>query len=154
MRGPQVFLGYVDRPDETANVLSPDGWLRTGDVVEVDPDGFAVLVDRIKELIIVGGFKVFPTVVEDHLRAIPGVEDVAVVGVPRGVSGDEQVVAVVVANGKPPTLEQVREHAAQRLAKYAVPRHLHVVEELPRSMIGKVQRRLVREDVLKRHPDS
>ena len=154
VRGPQVFLGYVDRPDETANVLSPDGWLRTGDVVEVDRDGFAVLVDRTKELIIVGGFKVFPTVVEEHLRELPGVEDVAVVGVPRGEGGDEQVVAVVVPNGKPPTLEEVREHAAQRLAKYAVPRHLHVVEELPRSMIGKVQRRLVREDVLKQHPDS
>lgn len=154
VRGPQVFAGYVDRPDETANVLSADGWLRTGDVVEVDRDGFAVLVDRTKEIIIVGGFKVFPTVVEEHLRELPGIEDVAVVGVPRGAGGDEQVVAVIVSDGQPPTLEQLREHASRRLAKYAVPRHLHVVEELPRSMIGKVQRRLVREDVLKHHSDS
>lgn len=154
VRGPQVFAGYVDRPDETANVLLADGWLRTGDVVEVDRDGFAVLVDRTKEIIIVGGFKVFPTVVEEHLRELPGVEDVAVVGVPRGAGGDEQVVAVIVSDGQPPTLEQLREHASTRLAKYAVPRHLHVVEELPRSMIGKVQRRLVREDVLKHHSDS
>ncbi|PWJ25814.1 long-chain acyl-CoA synthetase [Branchiibius hedensis] len=154
VRGPQVFAGYVDRPEETANVLSPDGWLRTGDVVEVDRDGFAVLVDRTKEIIIVGGFKVFPTVVEEHLRELAGVDDVAVVGVPRGAGGDEEVVAVVVSDGQPPTLDQVREHAAQRLAKYAVPRHLHIVEELPRSMIGKVQRRLVRDDVLKRNSDS
>ena len=154
VRGPQVFAGYVDRPEETANVLSPDGWLRTGDVVEVDRDGFAVLVDRTKEIIIVGGFKVFPTVVEEHLRELPGVDDVAVVGVPRGAGDDEEVVAVVVSAGQPPTLDQVRKHAAQRLAKYAVPRHLHIVEELPRSMIGKVQRRLVRDDVLKRNSDS
>lgn len=154
VRGPQVFSGYVDRPEETANVLSPDGWLRTGDVVEVDRDGFAVLVDRTKEIIIVGGFKVFPTVVEDYLRELPGIDDVAVVGVPRGDGGDEQVVAVVVCGGVAPTLEQVRAHASQRLAKYAVPRHLHVVEELPRSMIGKVQRRSVRDDVLKHHSAS
>lgn len=148
IRGPQVFSGYVDRPEETANVLSPDGWLRTGDIVEVDPHGFAVLVDRTKEIIIVGGFKVFPTVVEDHLRLLTGVADVAVVGIPRGDGADEQVVAVVVADGTAPDLEQLRQHAADRLPRYAIPRQLCVVDELPRSMIGKVQRRLVREQLL------
>ncbi len=152
IRGPQVFAGYVDRPDETDLVLSADGWLRTGDVVEVDESGFAVLVDRVKEMIIVGGFKVFPSVVEDHLRQMPAVVDVAVVGVPRPGGSDEDVLAVLVPDGSGPvpTLAQVREFAEQRLPQYALPRRLDVVEELPRSMIGKVLRRVVRDEHLAR----
>lgn len=150
VRGPQIFAGYVDAPQETAAVLDADGWLRTGDVVEVDEEGFAVLADRVKELIVVGGFKVFPSVVEDHLRGLAGVEDVAVVGVPRDGTADETVLAMfVLAEGvRPPTLEEVREFAARRLPRYALPRLVGVTDVLPRSMIGKVVRRAVRSDYL------
>ncbi|TYL55198.1 AMP-binding protein [Nocardioides sp. BGMRC 2183] len=152
IRGPQVFNGYVGRPDETAIVLT-DGWLRTGDVVEVDAAGFATLVDRVKEMIVVGGFKVFPSVVEDHLRTMPAIEDVAVVGLPREGGSDEEVLAVVVpADGAvAPTLAELRAYAADRLPGYAVPRRIDVVDELPRSMIGKVLRRVAREEHLARH---
>ena len=101
IRGPQVFAGYWQRPDETSEQLLDDGWLRTGDVVTVDETGWVVLVDRLKELIVSGGFKVYPSQVEDQLRCMPGVEDVAVVGVPGGDLG-ETVVAVGGARPRAP----------------------------------------------------
>ena len=160
MRGPQVFRGYWNRPEETAHQLLDDGWLRTGDVVRVALDGpdagLVTLVDRIKEMIVTGGFKVYPSQVEDHLRAMPGVRDVAVVGVP-GSGSDEHVAAVVVLDdtddaASPPRVDlaAVREWGEKRLARYALPRTLAVVPELPRSQIGKVLRRVVREDLLGR----
>lgn len=152
VRGPQVFAGYDGRPDETALVLHAEGWLRTGDVVEVDADGFAVLVDRVKEMIVVGGFKVFPSVVEARLRGFPGVADVAVVGIPRGDGTDEDIVAVVVpeADVPRPSLDDLRAYAADHLPHYALPRHLDFVAALPVSMIGKTLRRVVRADYLAR----
>jgi long-chain acyl-CoA synthetase len=149
IRGPQVFAGYWNMPDETAHQLLPDGWLRTGDVVRVEPDGFVVLVDRMKEMIVSGGFKVYPSQVEDHLRTMPGIADVAVVGEPSGTHGESVVAAVVLAEGaKGIDLEAVRAWCAQRLARYAIPRRLVVLPDLPRSQVGKVLRRVVREIVL------
>lgn len=149
LRGPQVFQGYWNRPEETAQQLLPDGWLRTGDVVVRDEQGFVTLVDRIKEMIVTGGFKVYPSQVEDRLREMPGVADVAVVGTPAGDLG-EKVVAAIVLDGTVPSisLAEVRAWAGEHVASYAVPRELVVVTELPRSIIGKVLRRVVREDVL------
>lgn len=151
LRGPQVFAGYWNRPEETAHQLLDGGWLRTGDVVTMDASGFVTLVDRIKELIIAGGFKVYPSQVEDHLRSMPGIRDVAVVGIP-GDGSDERVAAAVVldeAHGDPGiTLATLRAWGEQRLARYALPRELHILPELPRSQIGKVLRRVVREGVL------
>ena len=86
IRGPQVFAGYWNRPEETAHQLLPDGFLRTGDVVVVGADGFVTLVDRIKEMIVTGGFKVYPSQVEDHLREMPGITDIAIVGLPPATS--------------------------------------------------------------------
>ncbi|GIG22964.1 long-chain-fatty-acid--CoA ligase [Cellulomonas chitinilytica] len=149
VRGPQVFAGYWQRPEETAEQLLPDGWLRTGDVVRLTDDGFVVLVDRIKEVIVTGGFKVYPSQVEDHLRTMPGVRDVAVVGVPGGDLGEKVVAAVVLDDDASPVdLAAVRAWCAERLAQYAVPRGLVIVPELPRSILGKVLRRVVRDDVL------
>lgn len=144
VRGPQVFSGYLHRPEETDHQLIEDGWLRTGDVVEVDETGWVTLVDRVKEMIIVGGFKVYPSSVEDHLRLMPGVEDVAVVGV-RTSAGDDQVLAAFVLEegAQAPTVEEVRAHGEKRLARYALPRRVEVLTELPRSQIGKVMRRQV-----------
>lgn len=146
VKGPQVFDGYWNRPEETAHQLLPGDWLRTGDVVEVDETGWVTLVDRIKEMIIVGGFKVYPTQVEEHLRQMSGVADVAVVGIPTE-SGDDKVLAALVmeSGATPPTLDAVRAHAEARLPRYALPRIVEVVEELPRSQIGKVMRRSVQE---------
>jgi long-chain acyl-CoA synthetase len=149
IRGPQVFAGYWGRPDETAEQLLDDGWLRTGDIVTVDDTGWVVLVDRIKEVIVSGGFKVYPSQVEDQLRTMPGVADVAVVGVPGGDLGETVVAAVVLepdATGV--DLDAVRAWGEKHLARYALPRRLVVVDELPRSQVGKVLRRVVRESVL------
>ncbi|WP_426595644.1 AMP-binding protein [Cellulomonas sp. McL0617] len=149
IRGPQVFAGYWRRPDETAEQLLPDGWLRTGDVVTVDETGWVVLVDRLKELIVSGGFKVYPSQVEDGLRQMPGIADVAVVGVPGGDLGETVVAAVVLDAGATGIdLESVRSWCEQRLARYALPRRLVVLDELPRSQVGKVLRRQVRDLVL------
>ncbi|WNB84870.1 AMP-binding protein [Cellulomonas sp. ATA003] len=151
--GPQVFAGYWNRPEETAGSLLPGGWLRTGDIVVVDDAGSATLVDRSKEMIITGGFKVYPSQVEDHLRAMPGVADAAVVGLPGGELGETVAAAVVLAPGAgAPDLAAVRAWCEQRLARYAVPRRVDVVAELPRSPIGKVLRRVVRERLLGQAP--
>ncbi|WP_028048204.1 AMP-binding protein [Cellulomonas sp. URHD0024] len=149
IRGPQVFAGYWQRPDDTAEQLLDDGWLRTGDVVTIDESGWVVLVDRLKELIVSGGFKVYPSQVEDGLRLMPGVADVAVVGIPGGDLGETVVAAVVLDPGATGVdLQSVRAWCEQRVARYALPRRLVVLDELPRSMVGKVLRRQVRDLVL------
>ena len=149
IRGPQVFAGYWQRPDETTEQLLDDGWLRTGDVVTVDETGWVVLVDRLKELIVSGGFKVYPSQVEDQLREMPGVEDVAVVGIPGGDLGETVVAAVVLSPGAQGVdLDAVRSWCERAVARYALPRRLVVLEELPRSLVGKVLRREVRDLVL------
>jgi long-chain acyl-CoA synthetase len=148
LRGPQVFAGYWNRPQETADVLLPDGWLRTGDVVRVSADGFVTIVDRVKELIITGGFNVAPSEVEDALRAHPDVQDVAVVGLPYPGSGETVAAAVVLAPGRDLDAEALRTHCREQLSAYKVPRTVIEVDDLPRSLIGKVLRKKVREQLI------
>ncbi|MET4780754.1 long-chain-fatty-acid--CoA ligase [Glaciihabitans sp. UYNi722] len=155
VRGPQVFSGYWKKPDETAEVFVPadendEGadWFRTGDIVRLDDDGFVSIVDRIKELIITGGFNVAPSEVEDALRAHPDVADAAVVGLPSTRSGEEVVAAVVMAAGKQLDEKALGESLRGGLAAYKVPKRIVAVDELPKSLIGKVQRRQVREQLL------
>ncbi|MEU1970603.1 long-chain-fatty-acid--CoA ligase [Microbacterium sp. NPDC019599] len=148
VRGPQVFQGYYGKPEETDAVFA-DGWFRTGDIVTIDEAGFVRIVDRIKELIITGGFNVAPTEVENALRQHPDVDDAAVVGLPNERSGEEVVAAVVPAAGREIDVEAVREFARGILTPYKVPRRIFVVDELPKSLIGKVLRRQVRESLLK-----
>lgn len=148
VRGPQVFQGYYGKPEETESVFV-DGWFRTGDIVQIDEDGFVRIVDRIKELIITGGFNVAPTEVENALRQHPDVADVAVIGLPSEHSGEEVIAAVVLdANAKDVDVEAIREYARGILTPYKVPRRIFLVDELPRSLIGKVLRRQVRESLL------
>jgi long-chain acyl-CoA synthetase len=147
VRGPQVFRGYYGKPEETQEVFV-DGWFRTGDIVTIDEAGFVRIVDRIKELIITGGFNVAPTEVENVLRQHPQIEDVAVVGLPDARSGEEVVAAVVLAPGADFDEEAVRTFARSILTPYKVPRRVVAVDELPKSMIGKVLRRQVREQLL------
>lgn len=143
IRGPQVFAGYWNNPEETAGAFV-DGWLRTGDLVRVD-DGFVVIADRKKELIISGGFNIFPSQVEEAVRSMPGVQDVAVVGMPEAQLGEEVVAALTLEAGATVTLEDVRRWAERSLAHYALPRRIVVMQELPYSQIGKVMRRRVRD---------
>lgn len=147
VRGPQVFSGYYGKPEATEAVFV-DGWFRTGDIVTIDEKGFVRIVDRIKELIITGGFNVAPTEVEGALRQHPDVVDAAVVGLPSEHSGEEVVAAIVVDAGVDPDIESIREFARGILTPYKVPRRLFVVDELPRSLIGKVLRRQVKEHLL------
>ena len=151
-RGPQVFDGYLDAPEETAAVLLPGGWLRTGDLVRRDPaDGFVTLADRRKELIVSGGFNVYPSQIEEAVRGMPGVADVAVVGMPDASLGEHVVAALVLEPGAAVDLAAVREWLHGRVSRYALPRAVHVLEELPRSQLGKVLRRRVRELLPGRH---
>ncbi|HWS51044.1 MAG TPA: long-chain-fatty-acid--CoA ligase [Microbacterium sp.] len=147
VRGPQVFSGYYGKPEETEAVFV-DGWFRTGDIVTIDDAGFVRIVDRIKELIITGGFNVAPTEVENALRQHPQVSDAAVVGLPSEHSGEEVVAAIVVDSGTDVDVEAIREFARGILTPYKVPRRVFVVDELPKSLIGKVLRRQVKEKLV------
>jgi long-chain acyl-CoA synthetase len=145
VRGPQVFSGYYGKPEATEAVFV-DGWFRTGDIVTIDEAGFVRIVDRIKELIITGGFNVAPTEVEVALRQHPDVVDAAVVGLPSSHSGEEVVAAIVVPEGREDVdVEAIREFARGILTPYKVPRRIFIVDELPTSLIGKVLRRQVKE---------
>jgi len=148
IRGPQVFQGYWRRPTETAESLLPGGWVRTGDIVTVSPDGFVTVVDRLKEIIITGGFNVAPTEVEEALHGYPDVMEAAVVALPRK-GGEEVVAAVVLREGAVLDVEALRDYCKLHLAAYKVPRKFFQVDELPRSLIGKVLRRQVREQLLR-----
>jgi len=147
-RGPQVFSGYWDNPEESAEVLLDGGWLRTGDLVRQEADGFYVIADRRKELIISGGFNIYPTEVEAAVRSMPQVEEVAVVGLPAEAGNESVVAAILPKEGQTVTLEQVREWAAKNLSNYALPRQIAILTEMPRSQIGKVLRRVVRDELL------
>lgn len=146
--GPQVFQGYWNRPEETAATLLEGGWLRTGDLVVQDEDGFVTVVDRKKELIITGGFNVSPSEVERVMNAVDGVAETAVVGIPRG--GGAEVVTAVVILEEGATLDEdaLRQAAREHLAEYKRPTSYVVWEELPKSLIGKVLRRIVRETLI------
>lgn len=147
LKGPQVFVGYWNNDEATEAAFTSDGWLRTGDVVTVDNDGFTTIVDRLKEIIITGGFNVSPSEVEVALRAHPSVSNVAVVGV-RDESGGERVVAaVVLAEGSTLDADELRDWCRERLARYKVPRDFVALDELPTSMLGKVLRKQVRDQI-------
>ena len=148
IHGPQVFQGYWNRPEETAQTLLEDGWLRTGDLVVQDEDGFVTVVDRKKELIITGGFNVSPSEVEAAICTVPGVAECAVVGVPRGSGAEVVTAAVILEDGASFDEQAAREAARSLLAEYKRPSSYLEWEELPKSLIGKVLRRKVRDTLI------
>ncbi|KAB1642764.1 AMP-binding protein [Gulosibacter chungangensis] len=149
VKGPQVFQGYWNNPEETEKVLLAEGWLRTGDLVTQDVDGFVTIVDRKKELIITGGYNVAPTEVEQVLNSFTSIAESAVVGIARGSSGAEIITAVViVADGEEFDEAEVRAYAREHLAEHKVPRNYIVWDELPKSLLGKVLRRQVKEKII------
>ncbi len=144
VRGPQVMKGYWQRPEETANAFYPDGFLRTGDVGYMDPSGFVFLVDRKKDMILVSGFNVYPNEVEEAAAMHPGVIDVAAIGVADEHSGEAVKLFVV---RKDPTLSEkaLIEHCRTLLTGYKVPKHVEFRDDLPRTNVGKVLRRALKE---------
>ncbi|MBA3022035.1 long-chain-fatty-acid--CoA ligase [Propionicimonas sp.] len=146
--GPQVFSGYWNNAAETAKTLLPGGWLRTGDVVTVDADGFTAIVDRVKELIISGGFNVSPSEVESVLHTHPDIIEAAVVGMPASGGGELVVAAVILRPGAELDEVGLRAWCKERLAAYKVPRQIIALPELPRSILGKVIRKQVRAAVV------
>jgi long-chain acyl-CoA synthetase len=146
IRGPQVMAGYWERPEETAATLR-DGWLRTGDMATISPDGFFTIVDRAKDLVIVGGINVYPREVEEVLLTHPAVAEAAVIGVPEERHGEVPFAFVVLAPGTSVTEEELLDHCRKNLARYKVPAQIELREELPKTMIGKVLRKDLRAEV-------
>ncbi len=145
-RGPQVRLGSWQRPDDTAASIV-DGFFRTGDIAEMDSDGFFTIVDRKKDMVLVSGFNVYPNEVEERIAELPGVLEVGVVGIPDDKSG-EAVRAYIVGTQSPPTEAQVLAHCRETLAAYKVPKSVRFVDELPKSPIGKILRRELRAEAV------
>lgn len=148
VHGPQCFAGYWKREEDTQKTITADGWLRTGDIVRLDEDYFIQIVDRIKEVIITGGFNVSPTEVETALKQHDSVADAAVVGIPQASGGETVVAAVIPAEGHAVDGHALREHCYARVTRYKVPRKIVAVNDLPRSMLGKILRRKVREQLI------
>jgi long-chain acyl-CoA synthetase len=140
VRGPQVMKGYWNRPQETAAAMR-DGWLHTGDVARMDEDGYFTIVQRKKDMIIVSGFNVYPTEIEDVLFTHPAVKEVAVIGVPCAYRGEAVKAFIIRQSGVAAAAEELIEYCRVRLARYKVPSFLEFVETLPKSAIGKVLRR-------------
>ncbi|TQR06325.1 fatty acid--CoA ligase family protein [Psychrobacillus soli] len=139
VRGPNVMKGYYKMPEETENAIR-DGWLYTGDLARQDEEGYFYIVDRKKDLIIVGGYNVYPREVEEVLFEHPSIIEAAVVGVPDPTFGEE-VLAFVVKKDTSLTEEQLQEYCAEKLAKYKVPKRFEFLKELPKNTTGKILRR-------------
>ena len=143
VRGPQVMSGYWKRPDETALVFWPDGFLRTGDVARSDQDGFIYLVDRIKDMILVSGFNVYPNEVEQVISQMPGVLEVGVIGVSENDSG-EKVKACIVKRDPSLTAQDVIAYSREHLTAYKIPKIIEFYTELPKTNVGKILRRALK----------
>jgi long-chain acyl-CoA synthetase len=147
IRGPQVMAGYWNRPDETAKAMTADGFFRSGDIGVMLPDGQIKVVDRMKDMVLVSGFNVYPNEVEDVLAAHPGVLESAVIGLPDEHSG-EAVTAFVVRKDQTLTAEELRAYCKENLTGYKVPKQIFFRETLPKTNVGKVLRRALREEVV------
>lgn len=145
IKGPQVMAGYWQRPEETALVMTEDGFLRTGDMAEIDEKGFIYLVDRKKDMILVSGFNVYPNEVEQVISLMPGVLEVGVIGVPSEDTG-ERVKACIVKRDPALTEEQIIAHCREHLAAYKIPKIIQFYTELPKTNVGKILRRALKSD--------
>ena len=144
IKGPQVMQGYLNRPDATADTITPDGWLRTGDIARIDDDGYMFITDRLKELIKYKGFQVAPAELEATLVAMDGITDAAVIGRPDDEAG-ELPIAFVVAGDPAPSAEAIKAHVASQLATYKQLHEVHFVDAIPKSASGKILRRFLRD---------
>ena len=147
VRGPQVMRGYWNAADETAKAFTPDGWLRTGDMGRMDQRGFIEFVDRSKDVIVVSGFKAYPAEIEDVAMLHPGVKDAGAIGVPDQHSG-EAVALFVVRRDKGLSAEALLEHCAKHLTRYKLPKRIEFREQLPKTPVGKILRRQLKEEAM------
>ena len=143
VRGPHVFAGYVNRPDATAEAFSPDGWFKTGDLGWVSDDGYFTITGRARELIISGGYNIYPREVEDVLATHPAVAEVAVLGAPDTDMGEQVVAVIVPKSAEGAHADDLIAYCRERLASYKKPRRVVFVEALPRNALGKVQKHLL-----------
>jgi long-chain acyl-CoA synthetase len=143
LRGPQVFDGYWQRPEETSKAFTDDGWFKTGDVVTMDDEGALYLVDRKKDMILVSGFNVYPNEIEAVVAMMPEVLECACVGIPDERSGEAPHLFAV-ARAPDLTAAKIEAHCRANLAGYKVPRRISLVESLPKSTVGKILRRELR----------
>jgi len=148
VRGPQVMLGYWQRPDETADVLEA-GLLRTGDVGHLDADGYLFLTDRIKDVILCGGYNVYPRVIEEALYAHPDIADATVIGVPDSYRGEAPKAFVMLKTGLTDLPADLEAHLAERLNKIELPREIEIRDELPKTLIGKFSKKDLREQAVR-----
>lgn len=146
IKGPQVMQGYLNNPQATAETITEDGWLRTGDIARIDADGYMFIVDRLKELIKYKGFQVAPAELEATLVAIDGVADAAVIGIPDDEAG-EVPIAFVVGGENAPDAAHIHAHFAENLATYKQLHQIRFVDEVPKSASGKILRRFLRDQV-------
>jgi long-chain acyl-CoA synthetase len=142
--------GYWNKPDETAKAISPDGFFRTGDIGVLSAEGYLRIVDRKKDMILVSGFNVYPNEVEEVLSSHPGVRECAVIGAPDGKSG-EVVKAFVIRKDPNLTEQALHTFAAEQLSKYKTPKHIEFRDELPKSNVGKILRRALRDEEMAKH---
>jgi len=145
VKGPQVMMGYWNRPDETNNVLTEDGWLHTGDVAVIEEGGYIRIVDRIKDMIIVSGFKVFPNEIEDVISLHPGISECAAIGVEDEHSG-EVVKVFVVLKDPALTVTDIKHFCREKFTGYKVPKYIEIRSQLPKSNVGKILRRVLKEE--------
>ncbi|BET25812.1 long-chain acyl-CoA synthetase [Limnobacter thiooxidans] len=153
VKGPQVMRGYWNKPRETAEILTQDGWLKTGDIAYMDENGYFYITDRKKDMILVSGFNVYPKEIEAVATMLEGVFEAAAVGVPDGKTG-EAVKLFVVKKDNNLTAEQVIEHCRKHMTAYKIPRHVEFMKDLPKSPVGKVLRRELRDMEKKRLQDQ
>lgn len=151
LRGPQVMRDYWRQPEETAQVLAPDGWLRTGDVAVMDADGRVRIVDRLKDMIVVSGFKVFPNEVEEVLARHPAVREAACIGAPDAASGEAVHALLVLRAGMQVSEDELHAHCRVALTAYKRPRTYRFCAELPKTPVGKVLRKALRQEMAENH---
>ena len=150
LRGPQVMMGYWNKPEETANVKDAEGWLYTGDIAKMDEDGYFYIVDRKKDLIIASGYNIVPREVEEVLFMHPKVQEAVVAGIPHKVRGETVKAYVVLKEGKMASADEIIDFCKQHLAAYKVPTTVEFRSELPKSMVGKFLRRVLVEEEKKK----
>jgi len=143
-KGPQVMMGYYKKPEETANVMQ-DGWLLTGDIGFMDEDGYVTIVDRKKDMIIASGFNVYPKEIDELLMTHPKVLEVCTIGIPDPYRGENIKVYVVPKPGQTMTAEEVQAFCRKTLAAYKVPKLVEFIDALPKSAVGKILRRELRD---------
>lgn len=149
VQGPQVMKGYLNLPDETANTII-DGWLYTGDIVKIDEDGYFFIVDRLKDMILSGGYNVYPRDIDEVLFEHPKIKEACCVGLPHPTRGEQIKAFVVLAEDESATEKEILDYCAEKLAKYKLPTSVEFREELPRSNVGKVLRKNLREEEAKK----